>query len=330
MWAAAEGHAPIVQALIESGARVDARSKAGYTPLLLAAREARLEATRVLLEAGASVNEAAADGTTSLIVATIRGHLRYAAYLLERGANPNLGPGFTPLHWASGEWHTELTGSLTGVLAENTEWSTVGGLRGEQKLEMVRMLLARGADPNARAAGNPRFGGAARGGNLAGATPFLMAARAGDAPLMRLLLEHGAQADATATRGTTALMFAAGVGGQDPGISWVSEGEALQAVQLALELGGDVNAVDSGGETALHGAAYRGANSIVQFLVDKGARLNVKNSRGWTPLTIAEGVYASNFNAFPDTAVLLRKLGAEPTAADVERDATVITGRTPK
>jgi ankyrin repeat protein len=330
MWAAAEGHAPIVQLLIEHGARVDARSAGGYSPLLFAAREARVEATRALLEAGARVNEAAADGTTALVIATIRGHLRYAAFLLERGADPNAGPGFTPLHWAAGEWHTELTGSLTGVLAENTEWSTLGGLRGEQKLEMVRMLLARGADPDARAAGNPRFGGAARGGNLAGATPFLMAARAGDAPLMRLLLAHGAQADAATTRGTTALMFAAGVGGQDPGISWVSEGQALEAVQLAIELGGDVNAADAAGETALHGAAYRGADSIVELLVAKGARLNARNSRGWTPLTIAEGVYASNFNAFPGTAALLRKLGAEPTAPDVERDATVITGRTPR
>jgi ankyrin repeat protein len=195
---------------------------------------------------------------------------------------------------------------------------------------MVQMLLAHGADLNARAAGNPRMSGAARAGNLAGATPFLMAARAGDAVLMRLLVTSGARPDVTTARGTTALMLAAGVGGQDPGISWVTEQEALEAVTLALELGGDVNAADAGGETALHGAAYRGANTIVRFLVGRGARLDAKNNRGWTPLTIAEGVYASNFNAFPDTAALLRTLGAEPTAPDVQRDATVQTGRAPR
>jgi ankyrin repeat protein len=330
MWAAAEGHAPAVRFLVEHGGSVRARSTAGYTPLLLAARDARLEATRVLLDAGADVNEEALDGTTALVIATIRGRLSYAEFLLERGADPNRGPGFTPLHWAAGEWHTELTGSLTGVLAENTEWSTLGGLRGEQKVQMVKMLLARGADVSARAAGNPRVNGTARAGNLAGATPFLMAARAGDAAMMKLLLSSGAKPDVTTTRGTTALMLAAGVGGQDPGISWVTEAESLEAVTLALELGGDVNAVDASGETALHGAAYRGSNAVVRFLVDRGARLNVKNARGWTPLTIAEGVYASNFNTFPATAALLRTLGAEATAPDVERDATVIIGRTPR
>jgi len=330
MWAAAEGHLAVTRALLAKGASVGARSTAGYTPLLLAAREGRLDETRVLLEAGGDVNDQATDGTTALVIATIRGRLDYARFLLEQRANPNIGPGFTPLHWAVGEWHTELTGSLTGVLAENTEWSTVGGLRGEQKRQMVTLLLDHGADVNAKAAGNPRFGGAARGGNLAGATPFLMAARAGDTATMRLLLAKGAHADATTTRGTTALMFAAGVGGQDPGISWVTEEQALEAVKFLVELGGAVNAVDGGGETALHGAAYRGGNSIVRYLAERGAQLNVKNTRGWTPLTIAEGVYASNFNAFPDTAALLRTLGAEPTGPDVERDATVQTGRQPR
>jgi ankyrin repeat protein len=329
MWAAAEGHTAVVRLLLEHGADVHGGSTAGFTPLLLAAREAHVETSQTLLDAGANVNQAASDGTTALVIATIRGHVEYVAFLLDHGADPNIGPGFTPLHWAVGEWHTELTGSLTGVLADSSEWSGLGGLRGADKLLMVRTLLAHGADVNVRAMGNPRLNGAARGGNLAGATPFLMAARAGDAPVMRLLLEHGAPPGVTTTRGTTALMLAAGVGGQEPGISWVTEEEALAAVTLALELGGEVNAVDASGETALHGAAYRGANTIVQLLVDKGARLNVKNNRGWTPLTIAEGVYASNFNAFPSTAALLRKLGADPSPPDVERDATVISGRTP-
>lgn len=123
MWAAAEGHAEVARVLREHGADVHARSSAGFTALMLAGRKGDLQTTRGLLAAGADVNEATPDGATALLVGTIRGHIEYAALLLGRGANPNMGPGFTPLHWAAGEWPTELTGADNGIAVEDNEWA---------------------------------------------------------------------------------------------------------------------------------------------------------------------------------------------------------------
>ena len=122
--------------------------------------------------------------------------------------------------------------------------------------------------------------------NRIGATPFLMAAKSDDVALMRVLLELGADPSLTTNRGTTALMAAAGVGIWAPGENPGTHEEALAAVKLALEAGGGkVNDIDQDGETALHGAVYRGgAIPVIQFLIDKGAPLDVNNKRGWTPV----------------------------------------------
>ena len=323
MWAAAEGHTPVVRTLLESHAVVDARSAAGYTALMLSAREAHLETTQVLLGAGADVNAAAKDGTTTLLVATIRGHLKYAEFLLNKGANPNLGPGFAPLHWAVGRWDSELSDASNGILSDDTEWSAFGGLHGPGKLAFVKLLLAKGADPNARARKTPGFGIQVKGylGNLSGGTPFLIAAKANDVAVMRELVAHGADPLVATNNGTTPLMWAAGVG-HVPGLTRSGEGEALEAVRLCLELGGDINAANGAGDTALHGAAWRErADSIVQFLVDRGANLNAKNKRGWTPLVIAEGIRTgNNYVRSVTTTALLRKLGAAPSPPGISRE----------
>jgi ankyrin repeat protein len=326
MFAAAQGHTELVRALIQHGADVHARSAAGYTALLLAAREAHLETTQALLAAGADVNEAAKDGTTALFVATMRGHTKYGEFLLDKGANPNLGPGFLPLHWAAATYDTELTDNSNGILSEDTEWSALGGLREPEKLEFVKALLAHGADPNAQAR---KFGARTELGvyikgsmeGLDGATPFLLAARGNDTAVMRELIAHGADPKLTTKNGTTALMAAAGVN-HTPGITRSIESEALQAVKLCLELGNDVNAANVDGETALHGAARRErADSIVQFLVDHGAKMNAKNKMGWTPLFIAEGIDTTGFHVKSDTtAALLRKLGATPSPEGMSRE----------
>ena len=323
MWAAWEGHTEIVRALIEHGADVHARTTTAYTALLLAARDGDKETTQALLDAGADVNEAAEDGTTALVVATIRRHTTYAEFLLNQGADPNLGPGFTPLHWAAGKWDSELSDLSNGILSEDTEWSAFGGLRDSDKLEFVRLLLAHGADPNARTRKTPAFGITVKGhmGNVAGGTAFLIAARANDAAVMGELLAHGADPLIPTTNGTTPLMVAAGVG-HSPGISRSTESEALEAVKLCVELGADVNAVNDAGDTALHGAAWRErADSIVQFLVDHGAELDAKNNRQWTPLVIAEGIHTGgNFITSDTTAALLRQLGAAPSPPDILRE----------
>jgi ankyrin repeat protein len=322
MWAAAEGHAEVVQALIERGADVHARSTKGYTALLLTAREANLETTRALLASGADVNAAAQDGTTVLVVATIRSHTEYAKFLLTQGADPNLGPGFAPLHWAVGVWDSYLSDFSNGITNEDTEWSAFGGLPKAEKLDFVKALLARGADPNARTRKNPNYGMRVKGGNgnLVGATPFLIAAQANDIALMRELLAHGADPNVPTSQGTTPLMVAAGIG-HLPGMSRSTEANALEAVRLCVELGADINAVNKTGDTALHGAAWRHfADSIVQFLVDHGADMDAKNKRGWTPLVIAEGIRTGGNAVFsPSTTALLRKLGAAPSPPDISR-----------
>jgi uncharacterized protein len=322
MWAAAEGHTEAVQALLAHGASVGARSAQGYTALMLTAREANLETTKALLASGAQVNEAAEDGTTALVVATIRGHESYAKFLLNRGADPNLGPGFAPLHWAVGVWDSYLTDFSNGITSEHTEWSAFGGLPKAERLDFVKALLASGADPNARTTKNPNYGMRVKGGNgnLVGATAFLIAAQANDVAVMRELVAHGADPNIPTNQDTTPLMVAAGIG-HLPGMSRSTEENALEAVKLCLELGADVNAANKTGDTALHGAAWRHfADSIVQYLVDHGAKIDAKNKRGWTPLVIAEGIRTGGNAIFsPSTTALLRKLGAAPSPPDISR-----------
>jgi ankyrin repeat protein len=138
---------------------------------------------------------------------------------------------------------------------------------------------------------------------------LLLAAKGAYPDMMELLLQHGADPTAKTAEGTTALMLAAGVAIFNEGDDAGTEEETLRAVQLLVERGANVNDVDANGETALHGAAYRGHNSVVQFLADKGAVLDVENRIGWTPLTIADGVlYAEFFKQHRDTAALLRQL----------------------
>ena len=322
MWAAWEGHTQVVRTLIEHGADVRARTTTGYTALLLAAREGYQETTEALLEAGADVNAAAQDGTTALVVALIRRQTAYAEWLLDQGADANLGPGFTPLHWAAGKWDTELNDLSNGV-AEGNQWSAFGGLQAPDRLRVVGLLLDHGADPNIRTERTPGFGIRVKGhlGNITGGTAFLIAARANDVDVMRELLAHGADPFIPTSNGTTPLMMAAGVGHQ-PGITRSTESEALEAVSLCVEVGADVNAVNEAGDTALHGAAWREqADSLVQFLADRGADLDAKNGRDWTPLVIAEGIHTGgNFIRSDTTAVLLRKLGAAPSPPDISRE----------
>ena len=293
MWAVAERHVDVVRELIHCGANVRARSTAGFTPLLFAARGGSLELARMLLGAGADANETAADGSSPLLVATVRGHVDLARFLLDAGANANAsGAGYTPLHWAAGSWETELTGPRGILVDRDEEWKALRGL-GQRKGEMVQALLAHGADPDARVTkAPPRVGFTVFRLNLAGATPFFLAAMAGDAATMRLLATAGADPSSATKDGTTPLMAAAGVA-RTLAETRVSEKGSVEAARAAIELGADVAAVNAAGETALHGAAHTARTSSCGCLVDRGAPLNVKNSRGETPLIIAERTVAA-------------------------------------
>jgi ankyrin repeat protein len=301
MWAAAENNAGVVKLLVERGADVKERSKSGsFTPYLFAVRGGHIDAAKALLDAGVSANESLPDGTSALVLAVINAHYELASVLLDRGANANAdGQGWTALHQIAWSRRHNAGFNLPGPVA-------TGGV---DSLDLVRKLVAKGADVNARQKREPRDGNRNMLNRL-GSTPFLLAAKADDVPLMRVLLECGADARLATNNGTTPLMAAAGVGIWAPGENPGTHEEALAAVRIALEAGGDVNAIDKEGETALHGAVYRGgAIPVIQFLIDKGARLDVVNKKGWTPLTAADGVEYTPavLKRYPEAAALLRR-----------------------
>jgi uncharacterized protein len=332
MWAAAEGHAAVIRALVEQGAEIQARSTGGFTALLFAAREGRLDAVKALLEAGADINDslpirarqnaasAAAIaappnppdvGLNTFLIAAANAHYEVAAWLLDRGADPNAAPqGWTALHQVSWVRKAGISGS------NNPAPEGSGNM---DSLEFVRKLVAKGAAVNARVTKKPGMGVTTL--NSIGATPFLLAARTADAPLMRLLADLGADPLLANEDGTTPLMVAAGIGTQAPGEDPGTEPEVLEAVSLALQLGNDLDGIDKNGETVMHGAAYKHVPSVVLFLAGKGARIDVwnqPNKKGWTPLKIAEGVQRGmNIVSSPPTALAIRQVmdSATPTEA---------------
>ena len=352
MWAGAEGHVPVVETLIARGADIRARSNSGATPLLFAARKGSLDAVRALLAAGSDVNERRPDGATPLLVAVINGHEDLVDLLLERGADPNVEGGSTrltvqgiraqpmpleirKLGYSERESEGVARGNIFGrplqaaVHVANWHISDQFIVVNLDRLRVLRALLAHGAEVNGRnSMEEPRWSGARYRRHMTGATAFMLAAKAADVEVMRLLLDHDADPTINTDDDITPLMAAAG-------ISWASnqdrasEAQVLEVVRLLVEeLGADVKAVSDVGETAMHAAAYRGANSVVQYLFNKGAELDVVALDGRTPLRVAAGVeYGNSFAAHPHTAALLRELGAReipcpaPCAAAIPEEA---------
>jgi ankyrin repeat protein len=306
MWAAAEGHATVVRALIEAGSTINATLPSGFTPLFFAVREGHVDVVRALLEAGVNVNETLTpkpdrpasplgtnykpirNGTSPLMLAVENGHFELAIALVEAGADPNdQRSGFTALHAIS--WVRKPDASDVGDPAP------IGSGR-LTSLEFVGALVAKGANVNARLGkGVPRPPASATLLGTEGATPFLMATDRADVPLMRELLKAGADPFLPNANKSTPLMAAAGFGTSDPLEEAGTEDEALEAVKMLLDLGADINAVDSKGDTAMHGAAYGNFPTIVQLLADRGADINIwkqADTEGRTPLYIAEGYKA--------------------------------------
>ncbi|MBM3771648.1 MAG: hypothetical protein FJW27_10275 [Acidimicrobiia bacterium] len=302
MWAVAERHANVVGPLVAAGAEVDARSDAGFTPLMFATRLGHIETVDALLDAGADIHQTLSDGTGALVVAVINAHYDLAVHLLERGADPNAAAqGWTALH--------QLVWTRRPNTNKNQHNPSPRQSGKVTDLELVEALVAHGADVNARQTKEPRDGYRNL-LNRRGATPFLLAAKVVDLKLMRLLLDLGADPLLTNEDGTTALLVAAGVGVW-PNESAGSQDDALAAVKLMMELGDVATTVDANGDTALHGAVLRDAKALALFLLGQGVEPNQVNECGWTPLTIAQGVFYGNLGRrFPDLERVLLERGA--------------------
>jgi uncharacterized protein len=336
MWAAARRHPDVVHLLLEHGADVHARTgvrplvvmldrgprrtvktsmqdarqieTGGSTALLFAAQSGDARSARRLLEAGADVNDTAADGRSALVLAAFSGHSETARALVEAGADVHAdGAGYTALHAAT--------------------------LRGD--VATVRALLARGADPDTRLSrGRPvrRFGSQwALTTPMTGGTSLLVAATYLEVEILRALVEAGATPDVAVADGTTPLLAAAGVpvekearpsdlerwhlvDSDNPPVPR-DEAEVLEATRLLLQAGADVNHANDTGDTALHAAAGAGLTPLIQLLADTGARVDVKNANGQTPLDLTmprppPPGRAGGTPGFPDAEALLRRLGA--------------------
>jgi ankyrin repeat protein len=348
MWAAADGSVELAKALIDAHADVHASDTKGFTPLLYAARAGNIEMARLLLASGVKVDETGSDGTHALPMAILENHTDFALFLLDQGAdaNGNL-DGVRALHIASGPvtlWLGEY--ERRQGHGRNFSSSPNGGravrLSTADRVKLIKALIAHGADVNARTTswgmfmnyiGYPKKGAfeafSCGTGDVIGATPLWVAANTanGNASIgasvagpdakgdvVRTLLEAGADYRLTTSDGTTPLMVAAGLGKATyiPGLQRGTRSMSAEAaVKLLVEAGADVNAVNEADFTALHGAAYRGLDEVIEYLVQHGAKIDARDYKGRTPYRLAEGSKQSfQFQSYPETAEFLKKLGA--------------------
>lgn len=332
MWAAAENHADAVRLLVSADANVNARStllnlapfkwetsgmvsttlpRGDWNALMYAARQGSVDAARALVEAHADINATDPDGATALVIAIINAHYDLANMLLEKGGDPNIvdETGMAALY-AAVDMHT--LGPMQGRPAPKL----LDNLSG---LDLIKSLLAHGANPNLQLK-KPIIGRHHGSGDSTlgeGTTALMRAAKANDIGAMKALLDAGANPFLTQKDHTTVLMIAAAGGAQAGGYAMalpVTEEGAIQAIQLCLDRGLDINAFNSNGLTAMHRAAARGADKVVKYLAEHGARLDMKNKANLTPLDMAMGKAGgrggNGGNAHETTAALIRTLMA--------------------
>ena len=307
MWAAAQGHGEMVAMLAEAGADVNARSgiiawerqrtseprdkwlpPGGFTPLLFAAREGRVDAAKALIAAGADVSAIDPDRQSALVIALINGHFDVANLLIDKGADVNVPDkvGRTAL-WAAVDYNTPPQSNRPAPNPFDEDATS---------LDVIKNLLAHGARVDAALTAQvpyrTKLDRGADGVLGAGTTPLLRAAKAGDTPVVKLLLERGANPKAVTRNGVNGLMMAANVAAREEDRTGrgKTQKDAIETIALMLAAGVDVNATDTQGRTAVHGAALWGLTDVVRFLHKSGATLDVEDKRRFTPLEAALGM----------------------------------------
>jgi len=304
MWAAGQNHAAVIRLLAAAGADLNVQStvidlppvkvdlatmvttalpRGGMTALMYAAREGAPDAAVALTESGANLNLVDPDGLTAMVLAIVNGHFDVAARLAEKGADPNIGDkvGMAALYAAVDMVHPSTL--LNRPKMTPTGPPTAAGL--------VDLLLAKRADPNQRLKApllmrQHNTGDAAMGD---GATPLMRASQVPDLDLIRALLNAGANPSLAMKNQTTAPMLVLGGRGAR---AVTPETPAYQAIELMLQKGADVNAANTSGETLMHQAVPRG-EALVKLVASYGAKLDLKDKSGRTPLDVAMGVPAA-------------------------------------
>ncbi len=327
MRAVAENHADVAKLLIAAGADVNVRStlfdfnfrkvaaggtqavysRGGLTPLMFAARQGAIESTQVLLDAGADINAPEKDyGFTPLLEAIFNDHYDLAAFLVDHKASLKEGALYLTVEMRNLDYQgNRPRKAVTDKLNE---------------LGFINYLLSHGADPNGAMTVKipPR---AAQNAAVVphGYTPFMRAARSADVETMKLLIAHGADPNKAADDRNTPLIAAGtGMGARFQGGEDKPEADFVECLKLLVASGADVNAADDHGNTAMHGAAARGADQIIQYLADHGAKLNIKNKQDRTPLDVAMGVGGvanTGGIAHPTTVALIQRLATGPSAS---------------
>jgi ankyrin repeat protein len=332
MWAVTQNHPEMMRLLIQHGADVNARSKVhdwqrkvtaegrpkdmhrgGLTPLLYATRDGCMACAQMLLQAGADVNLADPDKVPPLEMALLNLHWDMAKLLMARGAEVH---GWD--EWGQTPLYVAVDMNTVPASAHGDQPSTDK----TQGIEVIALLLARGANPNAQLMVAPPLRNAVLDRNsdqmiTTGATPLLRATRGADIPAMKLLLAHGALVDLPNVDGVTPFLAATGAGRNMPATRgrFRTEAQAIETAKLLLAAGATVNAATHAGETALHGAALRGWSEMATYLAQNGAPLDARARADLTPLDFAMGRYQPGFLEpkpvpFTATAAVLRKLGA--------------------
>ncbi|MEP7352654.1 MAG: ankyrin repeat domain-containing protein [Acidobacteriota bacterium] len=335
MWAVVEKHPDMVRELIARGADVNAKSNVntwerqvtseprdkwmplgGLTPLMFAAREGCLGCAQILADAKADLQVQDPHGVSAPLIAIINGHYDVAAYLVDKGANPNLADdtGRTPL-FSAVDFNTMPVSNRPSPEVLHNELSA---------LQLIQKLIDKGANVNAQLTKQQPYRVKLDRGDdtmlSAGTTPLVRAAKAADVPAMKLLLAAKADVNMGTKAGITPLMAAAGMGSKEEDSTgrFKTQEDALEAIELCLKAGADLNATNQQGQTALHAAAHSGFDKVIEFLAAHGAKLDVKDQKGFTAKDTALGLAGgsggfdgSRKDVHESTAALLTKLGAK-------------------